>query len=136
VAVIAATAPHSAFAAKDATSTIPIVFTTTQDPVKVGLVASIARPGGNLTGINFFSGEVGAKRLDLLRELVPSATRIAVLVNSANPATESTVRGVETAARVTGLQIQILNARTSREISEAFAKRLRPSGARWQRPAA
>ena len=104
MAVIAATAPHSAFAAKDATSTIPIVFTTTEDPVKVGLVASIARPGGNLTGINFFSGEVGAKRLDLLRELVPSATRIAVLVNSANPATKSTVRGVETAARVTGLQ--------------------------------
>ena len=121
VAVIAATAPQSAFAAKDATSTIPIVFTTNEDPVKVGLVASIARPGGNLTGINFFSGEVGAKRLDLLRELVPSATRIAVLVNSANPATESTVKGVETAARVTGLQIQILNARTSREISEAFA---------------
>ena len=121
VAVIAATAPQSAFAAKDATSTIPIVFTTNEDPVKVGLVASIARPGGNLTGINFFSGEVGAKRLDLLRELVPSATRIAVLVNSANPATESTVKGVETAARVSGLQIQILNARTSREISEAFA---------------
>ncbi len=125
VAVIAATAPPSAFAARNATSTIPIVFTATEDPVKLGLVTSIARPDGNLTGINFFSAEVGAKRLDLLRELVPSAARIAVLVNSTSPATESTVRGVEAAARATGLQIEILNARTSREIFEAFATFLR-----------
>ena len=125
VAVIAATAPPSAFAARNATSTIPIVFTATEDPVKLGLVTSIARPDGNLTGINFFSAEVGAKRLDLLRELVPSAARIAVLVNSTSLSTESTVRGVEAAARATGLQIEILNARTSREIFEAFATFLR-----------
>jgi putative ABC transport system substrate-binding protein len=125
VAVIAAITPRSAFAAKNATRTIPIVFTTIEDPVKLGLVASLARPGENLTGINFFNAEVGAKRLDLLRELVPGATRIAVLVNTASSTTESTVKGVEAAARATGLQIQILDARTSREISEAFATFLR-----------
>jgi putative ABC transport system substrate-binding protein len=110
------------FAAKTATTTIPIVFLFGDDPVKAGLVASLARPGGNLTGINFFTGELAAKRLELLRELVPRAARIAVLVNPANAAiTVSTLRDVETAARAMGLQIQVLTADTSREIDATFA---------------
>ena len=127
VAVIAATGgPASAFAAKAATTTIPIVFTVAEDPVRLGLVASLARPGGNLTGINFFSAELAAKRLELLRELVPAAARVAVLVNPANAAnTETTLRDVEAAARAIGLQIQVLNASTSREIDAAFATLVR-----------
>ena len=111
----------SALAAKAATTTIPIVFVVAEDPVRLGLVASLARPGGNLTGINFFNTEVTAKRLELLRELVPGAARVAVLVNPANPATETTLRDVEPAARAMGLQLQVLNASTSREIDAAFA---------------
>ena len=111
-----------AFAAKAATTTIPIVFIVAEDPVRLGLVASLARPGGNLTGINFFNAELVAKRLELLRELVPAATRVAVLVNPANAATtETTLRDVEAAARAMGLQIQVLNASTNREIDAAFA---------------
>jgi len=124
VAVIAAIGGvPPAFAAKAATTTIPIVFLAGEDPVKLGLVASLARPGGNLTGINVFSLELVAKRLELLRELVPRAIRIAVLVDPANAAgTESTMRGVEAAARATGgLQIQVLNASTIHEIDAAFA---------------
>jgi putative ABC transport system substrate-binding protein len=109
-------------AAKAATTTIPIVFLIGDDPVKLGLVASLAQPGGNLTGINFFAVELAAKRLELLRELVPGATRVAVLVNPANAAnTEATLRDVEAAARTMGLQIQVINASTSREIDAAFA---------------
>jgi putative ABC transport system substrate-binding protein len=112
----------SALAAKAATTTIPIVFIVADDPVRLGLVASLARPDGNLTGINFFSGELTAKRLELLRELVPATTRIAVLVNPANAANAETAsREAETAARATGLQIQVFNASTSREINAAFA---------------
>ena len=112
----------SAFAAKAATTTIPVVFLVSDDPVRLGLVASLARPGGNLTGINFFTAELTAKRLELLRELVPAATRVAVLVNPANAAnTETTLREVEPAARAIGLQIQVLNAGTIREINAAFA---------------
>jgi len=122
VAVIATTAPPSAFAAKTATTTIPILFLVAEDPVGLGLVTSLARPGGNLTGINILSAELAAKRLELLREVVPAATRVAVLLNPTNTAiTEFTLRSVEQAARAMGLQIQIVNAGTSREISAAFA---------------
>jgi putative ABC transport system substrate-binding protein len=111
-----------ALAAKTATATIPIVFTVPIDPVRLGLVASLARPGGNATGVNFFSEELTAKRLDLLRELVPAATRVAALVNPANAAgTETMLRDLETAAHVMGLQIRVVNADTSREIDAAFA---------------
>jgi putative tryptophan/tyrosine transport system substrate-binding protein len=120
VAVIA-TVGTSAFAAKAATTTIPIVFVGGEDPVKLGLVASLARPGGNLTGINWLGGELVAKRLELLRQLLPAATRVAVLVSPAFATlTEITLRDVETAARAMGLQIQVLNADTSREIDAAF----------------
>jgi putative tryptophan/tyrosine transport system substrate-binding protein len=113
VAVIATPAGnYAAQVAKAATTTIPIVFGVGEDPVKLGLVASLARPGGNLTGINFFASELEAKRLQLLHDLVPKAARIAVLVNPANPATESAQRGILDAARALGLQIQVLKAST------------------------
>jgi putative tryptophan/tyrosine transport system substrate-binding protein len=122
VAVIAALNTASALTAKAATATIPIVFAVPEDPVGLGLIASLARPGGNATGINFFSQEVVTKRLELLRELVPAATRVAVLVNPAAAATtETTMREVAGAARAIGLQIQVLNASTSQEINAAFA---------------
>jgi len=123
VAVIATSGgTAAAFAAKAATTTIPIVFTSAEDPVGQGLVASLARPDGNLTGINFFNLELAAKQLELLRELVPAATRVAVLVNPANTMnTKSTLRDVEPAARAMRLQIQVLNASTSREIDAVFA---------------
>jgi ABC-type uncharacterized transport system substrate-binding protein len=122
VAVICAGGVAAAFAAKAATTTIPIVFGVAEDPVKLGLVTSLGRPGGNLTGINFLTAELVAKRLELLRELVPAATRVAVIVNPRNAATtETTLRDLETAARAMGLQIQVLNASTSHEINVAFA---------------
>jgi putative ABC transport system substrate-binding protein len=122
VAVIATGSAPSIFAAKAATMTIPIVFVAGEDPVRLGLVASLARPGGNLTGINFLANELAAKRLELLRELVPGAARMAVLVNPANATTtESTLSSVEAAARGMGLQIQVVNASTIREIDAAFA---------------
>jgi putative ABC transport system substrate-binding protein len=123
VAVIATSGgPAVAFAAKAATTTIPVVFLAGEDPVKLGLVASLARPGGNLTGVNLVISELTAKRLGLLRELVPGAARVAVLVNPANATnTEITLRDVEPAARAMGLQIQILKVSTSGEIEVAFA---------------
>jgi putative ABC transport system substrate-binding protein len=123
VAVIATPGGDAAaLAAKAATASIPIVFGVGDDPVKLGLVASLARPGGNATGVNFFQQEVGAKRLGLLHELVPKAVRVAVLVNPANATVaETTLRGVQEAARTIGLQIRVLNASTSREIDAAFA---------------
>ena len=138
VAVIAAIGgPAVALAAKAATTTIPIVFSVAEDPVKLGLVASLARPGGNLTGVNFVIGELAAKRLELLRELVPGATRVAVLVNPANTAnTETTLRDVEPAARAMGLQIQVLNASTSRRDRGGVRNfRARPARrlVRWRR---
>jgi ABC-type uncharacterized transport system substrate-binding protein len=121
VTVIAASATQAALAAKPATTTTPIAFIANQDPVRLGLVASLARPGGNLTGINLFSGELAAKRLDLLHDLLPRAVRVAVLVNPADATnTASTLRDVEAAARAIGLQVQVLNASTSREINAAF----------------
>jgi len=122
VSVIACFAPVAVFAAKAATTTIPIVFGVNEDPVRLGLVASLARPGGNATGINFLTAEVAAKRLNLLRELVPAAAHVSVLVNPANAtSTESTLNDVLTAARAIGLQTQILNAGTGSEINAAFA---------------
>jgi len=127
VAVIATPAGNlAALAAKAATTTIPIVFGVSEDPVKLGLVASLSRPGGNATGINFFTLEIMTKRLGLLHELVPKAVRIAVLVNPANtqPA-EAALRDIPGAARALGLQIQVLNASTAREIEAAFATLVR-----------
>jgi putative ABC transport system substrate-binding protein len=120
VAVLVTVGNATTLAAK-ATTTIPIVFNVNEDPVRLGLVASLARPGGNLTGTNFFSGELAAKQLALLRELVPAAARVAVLVNPTGPTVETTLRDLEPAARAMGLQIQVLNASTSREIDGAFA---------------
>jgi putative ABC transport system substrate-binding protein len=122
VAVIMAIGQSSTFAVKAATTTIPIVFVAGEDPARLGLVASLARPGGNLTGINIFAAELVAKRLQLLREMVPTAARVAVLVDPASTTiTEATLREVEPAARAMGLQVQVLHASNSREISAAFA---------------
>ena len=120
VAIIAIAGPAATFAAKTATSTIPIVFGVADDPVRLGLVTSLARPGGNLTGVNFLFSELTAKRLELLRELVPTATRVAVLVSPTSPNAEAAVRDVQTVAPTMGLQIQVLNAGTSSEINAAF----------------
>ena len=112
-----------AIAAKAATTTIPIVFTVPEDPVRLGLVASLARPGGNATGINFFASELVEKRLGLLRELVPNAVRVAGLVNPADASnTEATVKGVETVAHAMALQVQFFRASTSGEIQAAFER--------------
>jgi putative ABC transport system substrate-binding protein len=122
VAVIATPASNAAvIAAKAATATIPIVFGVGEDPVQLGLVASLARPGGNATGINVLTQEVTAKRLRLLHDLVPKAVRIAVLVNPASASiAESTIRDTQEAAPTIGLQIQIFNATTIDEIDAAF----------------
>jgi putative ABC transport system substrate-binding protein len=115
-----------ALAAKAATTTIPIVFVVGDDPVKLGLVASLARPGGNLTGINFFSIELVAKRLELLRELIPAARRVAVLVNPVNTeVTATTLKDLAAAASSLGLQIDVFNASNGHEINAAFAALMR-----------
>jgi putative tryptophan/tyrosine transport system substrate-binding protein len=117
---------EAARAATAATATIPIVFAVGGDPVKLGLVASLARPGSNATGVNFFTNEVTAKRLGLLHELVPKATRVAVLVNPANTAaTEAALHDIPEAARAIGLQIRVLEGSTSRDIEAAFATLVR-----------
>jgi putative tryptophan/tyrosine transport system substrate-binding protein len=122
VSVIAASGSVAAVASKTATQTIPIAFIAAEDPVKLGLVTSLARPGGNATGLNFFTAEVNAKRLGLLRELMPATRRVAMLMNPTNPInTSSTLAEVEQAARDLALQIQIVNASTSHEIDAAFA---------------
>ena len=121
VAVLATYGNAPALAAKAATTTIPIVFSVTEDPVQSGLVVSLARPGGNLTGINTLSTELAAKRLGLLHELVPGAVKVAVLVDPASPPTKTTLREVEIAARAVRLPIQVFNASTSDEIDAAFA---------------
>jgi putative ABC transport system substrate-binding protein len=120
VIAVPASTPAS-LAAKATTTTIPIVFSVGDDPVRLGLVASLARPGGNATGINFFIAELAAKRLGLLHELVPGATRVAVLVNPTDAIrTESNVRDVEAAARALGLQIHVFSASTVGDIDATF----------------
>jgi ABC-type uncharacterized transport system substrate-binding protein len=121
VTVIATSGNASALAAKTATATIPIVFLTGADPVQAGLVASLSRPGGNLTGVTSLGVELGPKRLELLHELVPAATTIAILVNPANRSAEIQVRDIQAAARTLGLELHILHASTEREIDAAFA---------------
>jgi len=119
--IVAPGTTPAALAARAATTTIPIVFGVGDDPVKLGLVANLARPGGNATGINFFTAELAAKRLGLLRELLPAATRVAVLVNPADPIrVETIVAEMKMAAGAIGLQFQIVNASTSREIDAIF----------------
>jgi len=113
---------RSGLAAKTETKSIPVLFVAAEDPVKLGLVTSLAKPDGNLTGINILMAEVVAKRLELLRELLPKAIRIDVLADPANPETTgSMLKGLDTAARTMGLQIQVFNASTIREIDAAFA---------------
>ncbi|MFL4981411.1 MAG: ABC transporter substrate-binding protein [Xanthobacteraceae bacterium] len=121
VALIAALGGAAAFAAKAATTTVPIVFNVDDDPVKLGLVGNLARPSGNLTGTNFLSAELTTKRLELLRELVPAAARVAVLANPTYPTGKSTVKDLTAVAPAMGLQLQVLNARTNHEINAAFA---------------
>ena len=122
VAVIAAAGTTAALAAKAATTSIPIVFSIAVDPVAEGFVASLARPGGNATGVTSLNVEVGPKRLELLHEMVPSATNMALLVNPTNPSiAEFFSRGVQAAARALGLQLHVLHASSEREIEAAFA---------------
>jgi putative tryptophan/tyrosine transport system substrate-binding protein len=128
VTVIAATTSPAARAAKTATSTVPIVFTTGDDPIKLGLVASLNRPGGNVTGVSNLIVELGSKQLGLLRELAPGTTAIAVLTNPNFPGTERQLRDVEAAARVLGLQLIVLKASTEREMETAFATMAQKGG--------
>jgi ABC-type uncharacterized transport system substrate-binding protein len=128
VAVIAATSSPAAQAAKTATSTVPIVFTTGDDPIKLGLVASLNRPGGNVTGVSSLLVEIGSKQLGLLREVAPGTTAIAVLVNPNFPGTERQLRDVEAAARVLGLQLTVLTAGTERDMETAFATMAQKGG--------
>ena len=125
VTVIAATGTPSAQAAKAATTTIPIVFVTVDDPAKLGLVVSLNRPGGNATGVNFFAAELASKQLGLLHELVPAATRIGFLVNPNSPLTEAVTRDAMAAASAVGFQLHVVSARDSREIEAAFATLVR-----------
>ena len=119
--IVAVGGEPSALAAKAVTSTIPIVFTTGGDPVKLGLVASLARPGNNLTGVALLFAEVQAKRLQMLQELVPAITAVALLVNPTNAATDQDTREMEVAARSHGLQLQLLKAATDTDFDTAFA---------------
>jgi putative tryptophan/tyrosine transport system substrate-binding protein len=122
VAVIAATSTPAALAAKPATTTIPIVFTTAADPVQIGLVASLNQPGGNVTGVTQTNVEMAPKRLQLLHEVVPTASVIALLVNPANPTSAETTKELQAAARTLGLELRVLNASTDRDFDGVFAK--------------
>ena len=119
--IIASGGPAITFAAKTATTAIPIVFLISSDPVALGLVTSVARPGGNLTGVNFLNRDLTSKRLELLRAMMPAATRLALLMNPKGPWAESMLQDVELAARSLGLQVRVLKASTSAEIDAAFA---------------
>jgi putative ABC transport system substrate-binding protein len=121
-AILAAGGPPSALAAKKATSKIPIIFSAADDPVGLGLVESLSRPGGNITGMSVFNSALGAKRLGLLHELVPSTNRIAYLTNPANPSVRLEVIAVQEAAKTFGIDLQILNASNDQEIEAAFAQ--------------
>ena len=121
VSVIAAFTPSAALAAKGASTTIPIVFTVPQDPVQLGLVTSLARPGGNLTGVNFFGAELAAKRLGILRELIPAARRVGLLIDPTYSPAENERHDVETVACSIGLEINVFNATNNREIDAVFA---------------
>ena len=121
-AILAAGGPPSALAAKKATSSIPIIFSAADDPVGLGLVTSLSRPGGNVTGMSLFNSELGAKRLALLHELVPSAGIVAYLTNPANPSVRLEVNAVQEAAKVTGIDLRIIEASTDQEIEAAFAR--------------
>jgi putative tryptophan/tyrosine transport system substrate-binding protein len=125
VAVIAATGSPAALAAKAATTTLPIVFIVPDDPAKLGLVVSLNRPGGNATGVNFFVAELGSKQLGLLRELVPPAARVGLLVNPGYPLTEFVIKDVTAAASAIGLQVDVVQASDSREIEAAFSTLVR-----------
>src|SRR5262245_14573913 len=119
--IVASGGPAPAVAAAKAATTIPIVFVTAEDPVKLGLVANLARPGGNLTGVSMLTGELAAKRLEFLRELVPGAVRVAAFINPNNPGADNTLKELDAAARAMGLQVQVFTISTSREIDAAFA---------------
>jgi putative ABC transport system substrate-binding protein len=121
VTVMAATSTPAALAAKTATSAIPIVFTTAADPVAVGLVDSLSRPSGNATGVNIYLSHLGAKRLELLRELLPNAAVIGMLVNPNFPDAESQSKDIKEAARTLGQQVHIVNANSEGDFSQAFA---------------
>jgi len=121
VTVIAALTSPSAIAAKAATAIIPIVFTTIADPVQIGLVASLNRPGGNLTGVTILNVEIVPKMLELLHEVVPTATTMAALVNPTNPNADTWSTGLQVAARTLGLELNVLRASTDRDIDQAFA---------------
>jgi putative tryptophan/tyrosine transport system substrate-binding protein len=121
-AILAAGGPPSALAAKKATSKIPIIFSAADDPVGLGLVESLSRPGGNITGMSVFNSALGAKRLGLLHELVPSARTVAYLANPANPSTRLEIRAGQEAAKTLGIDLQILNASNDQEIEAAFAR--------------
>ncbi|MGC2827677.1 MAG: ABC transporter substrate-binding protein [Pseudolabrys sp.] len=120
-AIVAVLSPAAATAAKAATATIPIVFAIGADPVDLGLVSSLNHPGGNVTGVTFFINSLGAKRLELLRELIPNATVIGFVINPRNPTSESQTRDVQAAARTLGVELLILNASSERDIEAAFA---------------
>jgi ABC-type uncharacterized transport system substrate-binding protein len=128
--LLAAGGPPSAHAAKATTSTIPIVFSAASDPIRLGLVSSLSRPGGNITGMGTFNATLLAKRLEILSELVPSAAPIAYLVNPTNPSADIELKEISAAAKVLGIELRILNASTEQDLDEAFAAlaRLRARG--------
>src|SRR5262249_43929063 len=128
VAAILALGPPGVLAAKAATPNIPIVFAIGADPVDLGLVSSLNRPGGNVTGVTFFINTLGAKRLELLRELVPSATVVGLIVNPSNPTSESQIADVRAAARAHKIELLILNAGSERDIDAAFSSLVQKRG--------